>query len=575
MGQVLAFVLLASVATAQAPLPVYGVAASSSYPGYGPENAVDGSPYTMWNAGVSGSAQPLLQLDLGGELPLSRLELLVAQYPSGYTSHQFVGYTSQWVSVDLGTYSGFTADGMLLTHTVTNRTPVRWVRVVTTYNASWVAWYEFRAYRHMPVGYLSASPGQCSVPYNGTFCDSPVQLRASIPTGEYGRVWVAAAPPGAPELGGWVFDTYGGSAQVGWIRSGTYRFELREGPYSNGTLLSAIEVSGQKQAPPPPPPPPLKRFAYYGARMGWKPETADVLTQTLGHTNLIWVAPSVDANVLREVVSRTDVEQVVLDGTAILFGGARCIEGGVEVPRLVYYDGTCTPNDRPELRLASERYRAVIGQLSYAQYQKIAWIFPWDEPDKAEFNLSDEDFAAAKQVITQVARNVFGQSAAIPRIGIIYSWEAIPLQGNGNPVGAASADGVAVNCYPISYGYAITTNRDGCGDDGRRPVLERFKRLKELVPGKRYFMVAETALRQDNDTPEKRGWLAENLIALRKEAQKDSSVEGVIGFNWRGLDPTKGDVSQGLYWYGPPALGTFEQVVKQEGQCLTLKGPCL
>ncbi|WP_375767161.1 discoidin domain-containing protein [Archangium gephyra] len=575
------FGLPVSTAGAQVPLTPYGVAASSSYSGAPPQAAVDGSPYTAWSSGVFASAQPFLQIDLGGEFALDRLELLVSQYPSGSTSHRMVGYTNQWVTVDLGTYNGFTAEGMLLSHKIYNRTPVRYIRVVTTASPSWVAWAEVRAYRYVPAGTLTADRSSCSVPYNGTFCDGSVKLRASIPTGEYARVWVAEAAPGAPELGGWVFDTYSGTADVGWIRTGNYKFELREGPYSNGALISSVYVSGVKQAPPP-----AKFFGYFGAWEAWVAQSATTVDETIAHTNMIWAAPGIhpgDVSNFRALLNRPDVRddpsvKIVLDGSNIFFGEVACPDGSTHGK--TFFDGAngCTPRWPPSPASARQRYEFFLSQLTYAEYQKIGWVFPVDEPDLIEnVSAANAGIAAVKQILGEVARARFGSGATIPRLGLMYSYKAVPMYVAGNTVGAASADVVAYNCYPISYLTATSTVTDACGTNvpGVDAIVSseaRFNRLKQLVPGKKYFLTAETAIPNSQNDAVKRGWLAGNFKRMRKIAQNDSSVEGVIGFNWRGLNMT----TDGAERLGPPWLTAspdFKAAVTSEGMCLTHKGP--
>jgi hypothetical protein len=574
-------------ANAQQQVPIVGVDASSSYPGNEPGYAVDGNPFTFWNSGVWGSSSPFIQIDLGSEMPLSRLELVVNQFPSSYATHQFVGYTSSWVAVNLGTFSGYTYDGLTIVHPVADQTPVRWVRITTTYNDSWAAWYEIRAYRIARTGTVTASPSSCTVPYDGTFCSTSVQLSASISSG-YGRVWVAQAPPGAPELNNWVFDTLLGATSVGWIRPGTYTFELREGHDMSGALLSSVTVTGQRLAPPPPPPPPPpslpKLFGYF---VTWTPQE-DSIDATRDHTNVIWVAPGPNPDFLQNVLSRSAGQYLILDGSDLFFGYC-LINGGTEVV-IAYFDGTCTPFYLPELRTARDRYRRALSRLSASDYEKIVAMFPIDEPDLHQ-RVTSAQLASAKQIMTEVGVERFGRDVSHPRFAIMYSWEAI--RGSVSPKGAASADWAAFNCYPVSY----TSARDGapslCGDDndgdGRADltILGRFERLKALVPAQGYFLVAETALAKSQDNTaifvdnngktlsrRSREWLIANLRELRQAAQSDSSVVGIIGFKWGGLTPPPPQE----VWKGPADLGgyplDFLTPLVQEARCLTQQGPC-
>jgi hypothetical protein len=226
-------------------IPPKSAIASSSLAGYSPQAAIDANTTTFWGAGVGAATNPYIEIDYGSDNRMSKVELVVNQWPAGQTVHVVTGLTSGGQSVSLGTLSGNTTDGQTLTLPINSSTPIRYLRVQTTASPSWVSWYEIRAYSTpVTTGSLTTNLSTCTVASGALYCAPAPVLNASITTG-YARVWVASAPANAPEVGGWVFDTTSSSSSsIPWIRQGQYVFELREGATASGRLLSSTTLSG-------------------------------------------------------------------------------------------------------------------------------------------------------------------------------------------------------------------------------------------------------------------------------------------------------------------------------------------
>lgn len=119
--------------------------ASSTYQALTPDKAVDGVEATSWNSG--GSLPCWIEIDLGSDIPLTCLRLLPAMTPNGLVSHQITGRTSGGTTVGLASYFGLASTNVWMQWTnLASNTPVRYLRVNTTTNASWTAWYEIQAY---------------------------------------------------------------------------------------------------------------------------------------------------------------------------------------------------------------------------------------------------------------------------------------------------------------------------------------------------------------------------------------------------------------------------------------------
>ncbi len=83
---------------------------------------------------------------MGRERLVNKIELTVAQYPSGDTLHKFYGESVNGQTFLLGQTSGFTVDGQVISLNLKNVTSMRFIRVETTNSPSWVALSEIKAY---------------------------------------------------------------------------------------------------------------------------------------------------------------------------------------------------------------------------------------------------------------------------------------------------------------------------------------------------------------------------------------------------------------------------------------------
>src|SRR5258705_7753990 len=124
-------------------LQATGVVASNTYPGNEASLAIDGNPSTTWVA--NGFPTQWIRLDLGQACNFSRLRLLVAQTPSGATTHQIYGGATSDNLTLLGSLSGTTQSGQLLEFNGSANN-VRYIQVTTTSSPSWVGWSELKVY---------------------------------------------------------------------------------------------------------------------------------------------------------------------------------------------------------------------------------------------------------------------------------------------------------------------------------------------------------------------------------------------------------------------------------------------
>ncbi|MGB8507876.1 MAG: discoidin domain-containing protein [Pyrinomonadaceae bacterium] len=121
----------------------YAATASGTYQSAGPEKAVDGDPQTYWNSG--GFPAQWIQLDLGQTYKLTRVRLRSGGSPDGHTTHQIYGGPSASQMTLLGTLDGNTVSGQWL-ELPTGASHVRYLKVNTTADPSWVSWYEVEVY---------------------------------------------------------------------------------------------------------------------------------------------------------------------------------------------------------------------------------------------------------------------------------------------------------------------------------------------------------------------------------------------------------------------------------------------
>jgi len=117
------------------------VTASTELPDGLAKFAVDGDLGSAWNSG-SGPEQ-WLQVDLPGPQRVSRIQLVVAQYPAGETSHQVWVGSSSGEPVMVQEFNGFTEDNQVLEFSPAQPLEnVKFIRILTTKSTSWVAWRE-------------------------------------------------------------------------------------------------------------------------------------------------------------------------------------------------------------------------------------------------------------------------------------------------------------------------------------------------------------------------------------------------------------------------------------------------
>lgn len=119
------------------------VRASQSLVANPPELAVDGNPGTNWIS--DGGLPQWIEVDLGSASTVTRVELVVSQFPEGSTVHRVWGRDSSGAERLLGELAGFTRDPDTLT--VAPGQPwqgIRAVRVETVASTSWAAWREIR-----------------------------------------------------------------------------------------------------------------------------------------------------------------------------------------------------------------------------------------------------------------------------------------------------------------------------------------------------------------------------------------------------------------------------------------------
>ena len=118
------------------------VTASQSSPGQPPELAVDGDPETSWSAGHD--PEQWIEVDLGDEVELACVRLLVEQFPSGPTVHRVDAGTEPGPGTEIGTIGSDTEALQWLS--LAGSGTVRHLRITTLQSPSWVAWREIEVY---------------------------------------------------------------------------------------------------------------------------------------------------------------------------------------------------------------------------------------------------------------------------------------------------------------------------------------------------------------------------------------------------------------------------------------------
>lgn len=110
-------------------------------------NIIDGIYTSVWNAGSYPNKDTWIELDLGREVTVQRLFLLVNQLPEGLTTHEVWGGPSSidGAMIKLDTLSGYSKLGDLLVSKspiLSGYERVRYLRIKTTQSPSWVSWAE-------------------------------------------------------------------------------------------------------------------------------------------------------------------------------------------------------------------------------------------------------------------------------------------------------------------------------------------------------------------------------------------------------------------------------------------------
>lgn len=103
--------------------------------------AVDGDLGTLWNSG--GGPIQWIEIDLGKEYDILKIELTISQFPAGKTTHRILGANTSRQYIELTIFSGNTSDGQVLIFSPDNPSAsIQFVRVETVESPSWVAWRE-------------------------------------------------------------------------------------------------------------------------------------------------------------------------------------------------------------------------------------------------------------------------------------------------------------------------------------------------------------------------------------------------------------------------------------------------
>lgn len=125
-------------------LPLVGADCSKDHsPPYDDSHAIDGNYDDLWSAGDF--APQWIQVDLGQTRTVSRIRMLVDQYPNGHTTHQVYGGPTPDNLSWLGTFDGDTVfhQWLELNSSLSN---IRYIRVWTTASPSWVGWAEIEVF---------------------------------------------------------------------------------------------------------------------------------------------------------------------------------------------------------------------------------------------------------------------------------------------------------------------------------------------------------------------------------------------------------------------------------------------
>ncbi len=122
------------------------VVTSGVHESFASVNAVDNDIATSWI--VATSAGSWIEVDLGEDRPVYRIELVVEQTPEGETTHHVLGKgDGESRYRELLVFDGATSDGQILAHApAVPWTGLRWIKVETARTPSWVGWKEIRVF---------------------------------------------------------------------------------------------------------------------------------------------------------------------------------------------------------------------------------------------------------------------------------------------------------------------------------------------------------------------------------------------------------------------------------------------
>jgi hypothetical protein len=119
--------------------------ASASLADEPPPNAVDENASSQWGAGQD--APQWLEIDLEQPYTISKIRLLVAQWPEGPTIHRLRGRSESGTFVELTTFNQSTAGGdWLVFEPASPVEDIQVLRIDTLSSPSWVAWGEIEVF---------------------------------------------------------------------------------------------------------------------------------------------------------------------------------------------------------------------------------------------------------------------------------------------------------------------------------------------------------------------------------------------------------------------------------------------
>ena len=124
--------------------PLGTATASASLADEPPEFAIDDLAGTAWSAGAD--APQSIEVDLGAEVSIDEVYLLVTQFPEGTTHHRLLLAGANHAFSLAAEFQGPTADGDVLSFVPASPVVARFVRVETVSSPSWVAWREIQVF---------------------------------------------------------------------------------------------------------------------------------------------------------------------------------------------------------------------------------------------------------------------------------------------------------------------------------------------------------------------------------------------------------------------------------------------